>query len=149
MFFICDYSVSTQSSLYYVFIHTTLGNNLFNMDRPEKPKKGKIIIYSYPCIVSCHLPTMTVLYLLFQLGFLLFLLLLWWLCLGLPKLCWIKVATMDILVFLLILECFHLFTIESVRCEFVIYVLSYVEVSSLHSHFLERCLFFFFFFFKS
>ena len=113
------------------------------MDRPEKSEEWKIIIYSFPCIVSCHLPKMTALYLLFQLGFLLFLLLLWWLWLGLPKLCWIKVATMEILVFFLILECFHLFTIESVRCEFVLYVLSYVEVSSLHSHFLESFFFFF------
>ena len=117
MFFICDYSVSTQSSLYYVSIKTTL----VNMDRPEKPKKGKIIIYSYPCIVSCHLPTMTVLYLLFQLGPLLFLLLLWWLWLGLPKLCWINMVRVGILVLFLILEeCFQLFTTEyDVSCGLV------------------------------
>ena len=61
------------------------------MDRQEKSDEWKIIIYSFPCIVSCHLPKMAALYLLLQLGFLLFLLLLWWLWLGLPKLCWIRV----------------------------------------------------------
>ena len=60
-------------------------------------------VASVASIVSCHLQTVTVL-LLFQVGFLLFLFLLWLPWLGLPKLCWIKVARVDILVVFLILE---------------------------------------------
>ena len=54
--------------------------------------------------ISCHLQTVTVLLLLFQFVFLLFLFLLWLLWLGLPKLCWIIVARVDILILFLILE---------------------------------------------
>ena len=50
---------------------------------------------------------MTVLLLPFQFILLLFLFLFWLLCLGLPKLCWIKVMNMDIFVLLLILEKTH------------------------------------------
>ena len=55
------------------------------------------------CIVSCYQQTVTVLLLLFQFVFLLFLFFLWLLWLGLPKLCWIRVARVDILVLFLIL----------------------------------------------
>ena len=47
---------------------------------------------------------MTVLHLLLQFGFLLFPFNLWLPWLGLPKLCWIKLKTVDILVLFLILE---------------------------------------------
>ena len=52
------------------------------------------------CMVSCHMQIVTVL--LFQ--FRLFLFLLWW-GLGLPKLFWIKVVRVDILVLFLLLRC--------------------------------------------
>ena len=72
--------------------------------------------------------------LLFQFGFLLFLFLLWLLCLGLPKLCWIKVVRVDIFVLFL----FQFFTMENdVSCGFFIYGFFYVEVSSLYAHFPE------------
>jgi len=50
---------------------------------------------------SCHLQTVL---LLFQSGFLLFLFLLWFLWLGLPKLCWLIVVRVGTLVLFLILE---------------------------------------------
>ena len=88
-------------------------------------------------IIPCHLQTVTVLLLPFQLGFLLFRFLLWLPWLGLPKLCWIKVARVDILVLFLIRG--NSFTVENdICCGFVIYGLYYVEVRSLYAHFLER-----------
>ena len=53
--------------------------------------------------ISCHLQTVTVLILLFQFIFHLFIFLLWFPWLGLPKLCWIIVARVDSLVLFLIL----------------------------------------------
>ena len=55
-------------------------------------------------IISCHLQTVTVLLLSFQFGFMLFLLLLWLLCLGIPVIYWKKVAIGRIFDALLILE---------------------------------------------
>ena len=49
-------------------------------------------LWDFLCIVSCHLPTVTVLLLSFQFGFLLFLFIFWLLWQGLPILCWIKVS---------------------------------------------------------
>ena len=54
--------------------------------------------------VTRHLEIVTVLLLLFEFGLLLFLFLLWLSWPGLPKLCWITVARVDIRVLLLILE---------------------------------------------
>ena len=83
---------------------------------------------------------MTILLLLCQFGFLLFLFLVWLLWLGLPVLWWIKVVRVDILVLSWSeRKCFQLFTIEyDVGCGFVIYDICYVEVCSLHTHFVER-----------
>ena len=77
--------------------------------------------------------------LLFQFGFILFLFLLWLSWLGLPKLCWMKVARVDILYFpWSYRKCFQLFTFAyDANCTFVIYVLYYVEAGSPYAHFLE------------
>ena len=83
--------------------------------------------------LSCHLQIVTVLFLLFQFGFLLFLFLVWLLRLGLPILCWIKAVRVSSLVLFLNL-CFQLFTIEyDVICGLVIWQ----EVWSLYIHFVE------------
>ena len=50
------------------------------------------------CTLSCHLQTMTVLLPPFQFGCLLFLFLVWLLCLELPILCWIEVVKVGSLV---------------------------------------------------
>ena len=55
------------------------------------------------CVVSCHRQTVTA-WCLLHFGFLLFIFLLWLPWLGLPKLCWIKVARVDIFALFLILE---------------------------------------------
>ena len=82
--------------------------------------------------------TVTVLLLLLQFGFLLFLFLLWLLWLGFPKLHWIRMARMGILVLFLILqEVFSVFHHWIWHYGFVIYGLYYVEVCSLHAHFLK------------
>ena len=75
--------------------------------------------------------------LLFWSEFLLFLLLLWCLQVGLPKLHWIIVVKVDTIVLFLILgECFLFFTIENnVCCSLIIYGLYYVELSSFYAHF--------------
>ena len=89
-------------------------------------------------MVSCHLQTMTVLLLPFQFPFL-FLFSFWLLWLGLPKLCWIEVARVDILVLFLTLQTMlSAFTTENVSCEFVTYGLCYVEVYSLYTYITER-----------
>ena len=77
--------------------------------------------------------------LLFQFGLLLFLLLLWLPWLELPKLCWIKVVKVDILVLSLTLEeMLSIFAIEdNVYCGFVVHVFYYVEVCSFSACFLE------------
>ena len=79
---------------------------------------------------SYCLQTVRVLLLLFQSGFPLFLFLLWFPCLGLPKLCWIIVVRVGTLVFFLILEemlsAFHHW--ENVSCGFIIYGLYNVEL---------------------
>ena len=77
--------------------------------------------------------------LLFQFGFLLFLLLLWLPWLELPKLCWIKVVRVDILVLFLTLEetVFHLGN----GCGLVVYGFYYVELGSLYPYFLENFFF--------
>ena len=77
--------------------------------------------------------------LLFQNGFFVFLFPLCLQWLGLPKLCWIIVARVDIFVlFLILVECFQVFTIEyDVCCGFVIYDCSHVEICSLCAHLLE------------
>ena len=78
--------------------------------------------------LSCHLQTVTV-SLLFQFRFPLFHFLLWLPWLGLPKLYWIKVVRVNILVLFLILE---LFIIEyDVSGRFDIYGFYYVEVCSM------------------
>ena len=88
--------------------------------------------------MTCHLQTVSLLP--SQFGLLPFIFLLWLPRLGLPKLCWLTVGTVDILVLLLILEilsCF--FTIENdISCVFVIwYRLYYVGVGSLYASFLQ------------
>ena len=90
-------------------------------------------------MVTCHLQTVTTLFLLFLFGLLLFLFLLWLLWLTLPKLCWIIVVRVgNLVVFLILGKWFQFFTIEDdVGYGFVIYGLSYVEESSLYAHFLQ------------
>ena len=82
------------------------------------------------CIVSCHLHTVTVLLLFFQFESFYFFFFLWWPWLGLPKLYWIKMVRVDILVLFLILE--KMFSVFNVGCDasfgFFIYDLHYVEV---------------------
>ena len=82
---------------------------------------------------------MRVLLLLFQSGFLLFLLQLWLLWPKLPKLCWIVVVRMGTFVLFLALgEMFSIFTIEDNVCwGFVICSFYYVKVCSFYSCFLE------------
>ena len=81
---------------------------------------------------------MTIL-LLFQFGFLLFIFLLWLLWLGLLKLYPIIAGGVDILSSSWSqIKCFRFFLIENnVCCGFFVYGLYYVEVVSLHAHFLE------------
>ena len=81
---------------------------------------------------------MTIL-LLFQFGFLFFISLLWLLWLGLLKLYPIIVGGVDILSSSWSqIKCFCFFLIENnVCCGFFVYGLYYVEVVSLHAHFLE------------
>ena len=62
-----------------------------------------VVSLDFLCIIACHLQIVTVL-LPFQFGFALFLFLLWLLWLRLPKLCWIKVVRVSILLFFLSLE---------------------------------------------
>ena len=95
-----------------------------------------VAFLGFLCIVTCHLQTVRIL-LFFQSGFLLFLFFSDCLLLGLPKLCWIKLARMDILILFLILEEVLFNTKYSVSCKFVIYGLYYVEVCSFYAHFLE------------
>ena len=94
-----------------------------------------VVSLDFLFILSCHLQTMPVLLLPFQFSIFYFFLfsLLW---LALPKLCWVKVIRVGILVLFQILEkSFQLFTIEyNVICGFVIYSLYYVEVYSLYAH---------------
>ena len=71
----------------------------------------------------------------FPICFLLFLFLLWLPWLGLPKLCWIIVVRVDILVLFLILE--EMVSVFHHCCGFLVYGLYYVEVGSLYAHFLE------------
>ena len=75
---------------------------------------------------------MTILLLHFQFGFFSFLFPLWLPWLRFPKLCWIKVARVDILVtFLILKEYFKFFTIENdIIHGLIIYGLYYVEVDS-------------------
>ena len=62
------------------------------------------------CIVSCHLQTVTALLLLFRFGFPLFLFLLWFLWLKLPKLCWIIVVRVgNLILFLNLVEMVSVF----------------------------------------
>ena len=93
--------------------------------------------------VSCHLQTVRVL-LLFQSGFFLFLFLLWLSWLGLPKLYWIIVVRVDILIFSMILEemlsVFHHWEWYVLRV--VIYGLYYIDIGSLPTYFLKSCVFF-------
>ena len=74
----------------------------------------------------------------------LFLFLLWLLWLELPKLCWIILLKVDILVlFLILVECFQFFTIKNdVSCGFFIHIFYYVEVGSIYLHSLQRFFFF-------
>ena len=61
-----------------------------------------------------------------------FFLLLWLLWLGIPKLCWITVVRVDILVlFLTLEEMLSVPTTENICCGFVTYGLCYVDVGSL------------------
>ena len=64
----------------------------------------------------------------------------WLLWLGLPKVCWIQVAKVGILVLFLIweemLSAFHCWVWYS--CELVIWSLYYVDVCSLYTHFVKR-----------
>ena len=84
---------------------------------------------------------MTVL-LLFPLGFLLFIFLLWLPRWGFPKLHWMIVARVDIFDLFLILEkMLQFFTIKNdVYCGFVVYGSYYVEVGSLYAHLLKSSL---------
>ena len=84
---------------YFLIVYpTTLPNSLMNC--------GSFLVacLGFLCIVSCHLQKVTVWVLLFQFVFLLFLFLQWLPWLGFPKLCWMKVVRVDILVLFLILE---------------------------------------------
>ena len=86
-------------------------------------------------MIPCHLQIVTALLLPLWFGFLLFLFLFWLLWLELPKLYWIKVARVDILIWFLILEeMLSCFSSSSMifSCGFVIYGLYYVEVCSLY-----------------
>ena len=93
---------------------TTLPNSLMNSNSSLVASLG---FSRY----SITMQTVIVLLLPFQFGFLLLLFLLWFLCLGLPKLCWIEVARVNILVLFLILagilSAFHLE--NDVSCGFV------------------------------
>ena len=61
-----------------------------------------------------------------------FIFLLWFLWLGLPKLCWIKVVRVGISnLFLISMEMLLFTTDYDVNCEFVVYGLYYVEACSL------------------
>ena len=95
-----------------------------------KKKKELSLI---PCIVSCHLHVMTILLLPFQHIYVLFLFLAWLLWLGLPKLYWIEVVRLQILVFSRFYwEGFQLFTVECyVGCGFAINRFHYVELWSI------------------
>ena len=59
---------------------------------------------THTCIKSYHLQTVIVSFMIFQFGLFLFLFLLWLPWLDLPKLCWIKMVRMDIIVLFLILK---------------------------------------------
>ena len=87
---------------------------------------------------------MTVLLLHFQFRFLLFLFLLWLPWLGLPKLCWIIVVRVDIIVLFLILE--EMLSVfyhwEWCLLWVSLYGLYYVEVASLYVHCMGRFFFF-------
>ena len=109
--------------------------------------------------MTCHLQTVTVSLLPFQFEFFLFIFLLWLPRPGLPKLSWLTVGTVDILVLFLILEILSFFS--PVRMTLAVglsyytafimlgYVVDtteqlnwtdYVGVSSLYAHFLESFL---------
>jgi len=90
------------------------------------------------CIVSSYLQRMIIL-LLFWFGFLLFIFLLWLLWLGLLKLYPVIVGRVHILSSSWSqIKCFPFFLIENnVSCGFFVYDIYYVEVVSLHAHFLE------------
>ena len=123
------------------------GSNLHQSSDPSRCSDNTRSLTCYPTrelsiflrTVLCHLQTVAVLLLLFQLGFLLFLFLLWFLWLGFPKLSWTKVARVGILVLFLILEkWFRFLTAEyDVSCGFVIYALYFVELCSLCTYFLK------------
>ena len=80
---------------------------------------------------------MSVLLLLFQPGFLLFLFLIWLLCLGIPKLCRLIVARVGILsCSWTYRKCLQFFIIKNNIClGFIIYGLYYVEVGSFYAYF--------------
>ena len=94
-----------------------------------------IIQFSLYSII--HLQIVSVLLLLFQPGFLLFLFLFWLLWLGIPKLYWIIVARVGTLsCSWSYRKCFQFFTIENnVYHGFIIYGLYYAEVGSFYAYF--------------
>ena len=94
-----------------------------------------IIQFSMYSII--HLQIGSVLLLLFQPGFLLFLFLFWLLRLGIPTLCWVIVARVGTLsCSWSYRKCFQFFTIENNVCHgFIIYGLYYAEVGSFYAYF--------------
>ena len=94
-------------------------------------------ILDFLCIISWHLQTVTVVFLPFQFGALLFIFLICLLWLGLPILCWIKVVSGHPC---LVLSLDPSTTEYDVSCGLITHGLYYVEVCSLYTHFLENFL---------
>ena len=78
-----------------------------------------------------------ILFLIFQIRFLLYIFILLFTCLGLLRLCWRKVVRVENLSYSRSYrKCFQFFSIKNICYGFVIYGLYYIEVGSLYTHFL-------------
>ena len=86
-------------------------------------------------IVLYHLHRVTILPLLFQFGYLLFLLFVWLLWLGLPILCWIKVRMGILVLFQILVERLSPFLHWVLHLLWVCHKWLYVKLCSLYTHF--------------